>query len=72
MVGGDVEDVEEQEQTNMPYGKAFSDHRTTAEAYGVYKCGKQGEKKYLLFVWLNHISLYSCALVLSLQKSLIT
>lgn len=45
MVGGDVEEVEEKEQTNMPYGKAFSDHRTTAEACGVYKCGKLGRKK---------------------------
>lgn len=75
MVWGDVEDVEEKEQTNMPYGKAFSDHRTTAEACGVYKRGKLGRKtrqKALLLVWLNHISLYSSALVLSPQKSLIT
>lgn len=66
MVGDDLKDVDEREQTNMPYGKTFSDHRATAEVCAVYKCGKLGKKtrrqNALLLVWLNHISLYSYSL----------
>lgn len=75
MVGDDLEDVDEREQTNIPYGKTFSDHRATAEAC-VYNCGKLGRKtrrqKALLLVWLNHISLYFYSLFKSslLHRSL--
>lgn len=66
MVDDDLEDVNEREQTNMPYGKTFSDHRATDEACAVYNCGKLWRKtrrqKALLLVWLNHISLYSYSL----------
>lgn len=76
MVGDDVEDVDEKEQTNMPRGKTFSDHRATAEACAIYNRGKLVRKKRrqraLLLVWLNHISLYSDSLFHAHQKSLIT